>query len=259
MAVRRRADGGYLPRCLRRGFLSILAATLGAITSASADVTGTVILKGQPNSKDETFYAKASNCGESPVRHTENWKIGPKGELADVVVWILDPKFPNALDYITPLPTIKQLGCTYVPHVIAVRAGTRFQIINGDPTLHNIRARAYDGPGKPPGAAIFNFGQSYQGQTDERQFDQPGIYTLECNVHSWMQCWVMVLPPAILPGYAVTTTNGSFKIIAGETLVDGDYKIDAWHPRFAQPLEQTVHVKNGAATVNFVFDGAKSF
>jgi plastocyanin len=256
MAVRRRADGGYLPRLL------ILTVMLGTITSSRADVTGTITLKGQPNSKDETFYAKASNCGESPIRHTENWKIGPRGELADVVVWIVDPKFVPVT--VKPLPPpaeieVKQLGCTYVPHVAAVQAGVPFRIINGDPTLHNIRARAYDGPGKPPGANIFNFGQSYQGQTDERQFDQPGIYTLECNVHSWMQCWVMVLPPAILPAYAVTTTDGSFKIIAGETLADGDYKIDAWHPRFALPIEQTVHIKNGMATANFIFDGAKSF
>ena len=89
-----------------------------------------------------------------------------------------------------PEVEIKQIGCRYVPHVIAVQAGVPFKIINGDPTLHNIRAKIYDGPAHPPGADVFNFGQSYQGQTDEQQFDDPGIYTLQCDVHAWMQGWV---------------------------------------------------------------------
>jgi plastocyanin len=233
--------------------------------SARADIAGTVTLQGKPNSQDETFVAKANGCGESPVRHTENWKVGPKGELGDVVVWIVDPKFPAGLRTEPPVEIeLKQLGCRYVPHVAAVQAGVNFKIINGDPTLHNIRAKVYGGPGKPPGADVFNFGQATQGQTDEKEFDDPGIYTLQCDVHAWMQCWVMVLPKAILPAYAVTGTDGTFKLIAGEILEDGDYKIDAWHPRFAQTLEQTIHVKNGTAIlpsagVNFQFDGAKSF
>jgi hypothetical protein len=73
-----------------------------------------------------------------------------------------------------------------------------------------------------------------------------------------MQAWVMALPVRML---AVTDTDGKFKLYQGgyDVLVDGDYKIDAWHSRFADTLEQTVHVKNGSATVNFQFNGAKSF
>ncbi|MCE0522294.1 MAG: hypothetical protein LV480_05220 [Methylacidiphilales bacterium] len=226
-------------------------------SAAHADITGTVTLKGKPNSQDETFYAKANGCGESPIRKTENWKVGPKGELGDVVVWIVDPKFGMKIAArIPPEVELKQIGCRYVPHVAAVQAGVNFKIINGDPTLHNIRAKAYDGPGKPPGQDIFNFGQAVQGQTDEKEFDDPGIYTLQCDVHAWMQCWVRVLPN---PCFAVTDLDGKFTIPWGGVLADGDYKIDAWHPRFAQTLEQTIHVKNGTATVAFQFDGTKSF
>jgi plastocyanin len=223
-----------------------------------ADITGTVTLGGKPNSQDETFYAKANGCGESPVRKTENWKIGPKGELGDVVVWIVDPKFLPPTVTMPPSPEIvlKQIGCRYVPHVAAVLAGENFKIINADPTLHNIRAKVYDGPGQPPGADVFNFGQATQGQVDEKEFDDPGIYTLQCDVHAWMQCWVMVLKS---PMFAVTDLQGAFKLVPRDVLVDGDYKIDAWHPRFAQTLEQTIHVKNGTGQANFTFDGAKSF
>ena len=221
-----------------------------------ADVTGTVTIHGAPNSKDETFYASASGCGESPVRHTENWKIGPKGELADVVVWIVDPK--SAAKHAESAPPeiqIKQAGCRYVPHVLAMKAGVPFQVVNDDPTLHNIRAKVYNGPGQPPGVDVFNFGQSYQGQVDERQFDDPGIYTLQCDVHPWMQAWVRVFDHFC---YAVTGADGTFKVQLSGDLNDGTYKIDAWHPKFAEPLEQTVQVKNRTAMINFVFDGTKS-
>ncbi len=226
---------------------------------ACADITGTVTLQGKPNSQDETFFAKANGCGESPVRHTENWKVGPKGELGDVVVWIVDPKFePVTVNpYLPRKIEIKQIGCRYVPHVVAVQAGVNFKVINGDPTLHNVRAKVFDGPGKPPGADVFNFGQATQGQADEKEFDNPGIYTLQCDVHAWMQCWVRVLAQ---DGFGVTGTDGAFKlemIDPSDKLIDGDYKIDAWHPRFAQTLEQTIHVKNGTAQANFQFDGGK--
>ncbi len=236
-------------------------ALLLAFLPLHADITGTVTLQGKPGSEDETFSAKANGCGESPIRHTENWKVGPRGELADVVVWIVDPKFePVTVNPYIPIRLeVKQLGCRYIPHVIAVQSGIPFKITNGDPTLHNVRAKNYDGPGKPPGSDIFNFGQVRQGQTDEKQFDQPGIATLQCDVHAWMQCWVMVVPN---DGFGVSGDDGAIKlqmIDGSHILLDGDYKIRAWHPRFPDQLEQTIHVKNGAAQVKFQFDGAKSF
>jgi plastocyanin len=241
--------------------LPLLALIFLLCVPIHADITGTVTITGKPNSKDETFYAPVTGCGEGPTRHTENWKISSKGALGDVVVWIVDPKFMpittrvgNVRD--VPEVEIRQLGCRYVPHVIAVQAGVPFKVINGDPTLHNVRANASNGPGQPPGPDLFNIGQPRQGQEDEEKFDTPGVYTLACNVHGWMQAWVMALP---VSAFSVSDTEGKFTILGGADLADGDYKIDAWHPRFADKVEQTIHVKNGSATVNIVFDGAKSF
>jgi plastocyanin len=235
-------------------FSLVPLALLASFSLARADVTATVTLKGAPNSPDTTFIAAASGCGESPVRHTENWKIGPKGQLGDVVVWIVDPKFgPNTPP--APEAEIKQIGCRYDPHVLAVVAGAPFKILNADPTLHNILARAYTGPTDPPGDTFFNIGQGVQGQVDERSFDTPGIYTLQCNVHSWMQAWVRAFPNGC---FAVTGPDGACTVQLSGHLLDGTYKIDAWHPRFAAPLETTVVVKGGGGTASFQFDGSKS-
>jgi plastocyanin len=235
--------------------MTAVAVALISILPAGADVTGLVTLTGKPMSKDETFVAQSFGCGESPVRHTENWKVGPKGELGDVVVWIVDPRLPTPAP-VAPEVAIKQIGCRYEPHVLAVTAGVPFKIINGDPTLHNVRARMSEGPAKPPGADVFNFGQTYQGQTDERQFDDAGLYMLRCDVHSWMQAWVMALPQSC---FAVTGPDGKFDLTLSGQLADGAYTIKAWHPRFAQPVEQTVQVKKGVAVINFAFEGARSF
>ncbi|MCE0523069.1 MAG: hypothetical protein LV480_09180 [Methylacidiphilales bacterium] len=241
-------------------FLRFILAVWLAGGSAEADITGQVFLKGKPNSQDETFVARANGCGESAIRHTENWKIGPKGELAEVVVWIVDPKLEPKIASKLMMPaevTVRQLGCRYVPHVIAVQAGIPFKIINGDPTIHNVHAKVSNGPAQPPGDDVFNFGQTSQGEADEREFDQPGIYTLQCDVHNWMQCWVRVIPHRF---FGVTDEKGAFVISdGGLPLQDGDYKIDAWHPRFVEPVEQIAHVKNGTANVSISFDGAKSF
>ncbi len=236
-----------------RAFAFLLLPLL-ALGSARADVTASVTLLGAPGSPDITFIASASNCGESPVRHTENWKIGPKGQLAGVVVWIVDPRFAPSTPA-PPEPVLRQIDCRYDPHVLAVVAGTPFQIINGDPTLHNVLARAYTGPTDPPGDTLFNIGQSYRGQMSEEQFDAPGIYTLQCNVHSWMQAWVRAFPHGC---FAVTGDDGRAALQLGTHLLDGTYKIDAWHPRFAAPLEQAIVVKNGTAHATFQFQGPKS-
>ena len=63
------------------------------------------------------------------------------------------------------------------------------------------------------------------------------------------------MTPQFRSGQTVRLSRG----LPYKSAADGDYKIDAWHPRFAQTLEQTIHVKNGAATVTFQFDGSKSF
>jgi plastocyanin len=117
---------------------------------------------------------------------------------------------------------IKQVGCRYIPHVIAVQAGVNFKITNGDPTLHNVRAQVAGDPGQPPGADVFNIGQPRQGQTDEEKFDTPGLYQLQCNVHGWMQAWVMALP---VRAFGVSDTDGKFTIYqnAGAPIADGDY------------------------------------
>jgi plastocyanin len=234
--------------------LFAIASAILSCAAARADVTATVTLQGDPNSPDVTFIASASNCGESPVRHTENWKIGPKGQLGDVVVWIVDPKFAPGTPA-APEAVIRQITCRYDPHVIAVVAGAPFKIRNDDPTLHNVLARVYNGADQPPGDTLFNIGQSYKGQVDEREFDNVGIYTLQCNVHSWMQAWVYAFPHGC---FAVTGTDGKATLQLSAHLLDGTYKIDAWHPKFTAPLETTVVVKGGVGAATFQFQGTKS-
>ena len=52
--------------------------------------------------------------------------------------------------------TLDQKGCHYTPHVFGVRAGQPVEIVNSDPTLHNVNAMAKVNQS-------FNLGQAIQG------------------------------------------------------------------------------------------------
>ncbi len=67
-----------------------------------------------------------------------------------------------------------------------------------------------------------------------------------------MQAWVRAFPNGC---FAVTGIDGLATLQLSAHLLDGTYKIDAWHPRFTAPLETTVVVKNGTGTASFQFQG----
>ena len=63
--------------------------------------------------------------------------------------------------------TIDQKDCRYHPHVFGMRVGQPLEIINSDPTLHNIHAL-------PKGNPEFNNGQPIQGMKMTHTFTGAG-------------------------------------------------------------------------------------
>jgi plastocyanin len=224
-------------------------------------ISGTVKLSGNPRSVDVTTYSGTiTGCGGTGYHKSENWKLGPNGELADVVVWVVNPK-PASGSVLPPIPTpkVNQIQCTYVPHVVVTTPGQGIEFLNSDPVLHNVLARISLGADHEDGDMVFNLPE-VSGQRAVRSFETPGIYSLQCNSHSWMQAWVDVLPAPSAYYYAVTDKNGAFTLGFGPyVLADGDYIIKAWHPRFHDALEATLHCVKGSGSVQFVFSGDKSF
>jgi len=169
--------------------------------------------------------------------------VGAGGGLQNAFLYVKDglgsqsypaPKTPVVID---------QKGCRYLPHVAGVQVGQPVDIINSDPTLHNIHAIAKENK-------EFNFGQPTKGMKTTRVFDKPEITVpLRCDVHGWMNAYIGVVAH---PFFAVSAADGTFTI---KGLPAGSYTLEAWHERLGtQTLKVTVDAKAGG-TANFTFKG----
>jgi plastocyanin len=229
----------------RRPLIAVLAGVLllGGATISGAAISGTVRLEGAPPVPDRVVSAAqiSRDCRAHGEIRTENWKVGTNGAFADVVVWVANPP-TNAI--VPPVTReITQRGCRYIPHVISARAGDPVFVSNGDDTLHNVRGQ----PHPPTGRSLFNIGQGMKGIRSEVKFPGPGRYTLGCDIHPWMECWVHVFPHG---WHAVTDDAGRFALPA---LPDGTYELQAWHAGFREPLRRNIEVRDGVAEAALVF------
>jgi plastocyanin len=232
---------------MKKAFAFTVAAVLaGSVTIAHAgDISGTVMLKGTPpKEKDITPLKDDATCGklhaEMPTTHF--YVVGPKGELADVIVFVEGaPK--GAAPSSSPV-VLDQKGCEYSPSIFAVQTGQKIVVKNSDPVLHNVH---FD----PASSGNKEFNQAQLAGGPELTFviDKPGEFLkFKCDVHPWMFAWATVLPD---PYFAVSAKDGSFKITG---LPPGKYKVHAAH-RKAGTVTQEVEVKgDGAAKADFVLE-----
>lgn len=181
------------------------------------------------------------NSGE---QHQETYTVGSDGKsLANVFVYVKDGLGNHTYDVPADPVVLEQKGCRYTPHVFGLQIGQKLQVVNADPTLHNIHA-------SPAQNAEFNFGQSLQGQKNftPRPFTTKEVMVpFKCDVHGWMNAYVGVLDH---PYFAVTKTDGAFDL---KTLPPGTYTLEAWHEKLGTATQQVTVGEKETKTVDFVF------
>lgn len=213
----------------------VIHETLAA--NGSALLAGMVTLKGTP--KPEIPIELGPTCGAlQPGRvTTRHYVVGPKGELANVVVYIKSG-LQRQFGPVQPGPLIDQVGCMFEPYISAVVAGQTFQVRNSDSTLHNVHATP-----KVPGNREFNVGQPVEGQVNTFAIPIPEMnFRIKCDVHPWMFTYISVFDH---PYFAVTDTNGFFQLPA--QIPAGTYVIGASHLKTtgAGELTQEVTLREG--------------
>lgn len=108
-----------------------------------------------------------------------------------------------------------QQGLRFVPHVLAIQAGTTVEFANNDPLAHNVFSIS-----RPK---RFNLGLYGRGTSRRVRFDEPGVVQLLCNVHQEMSAFIIVVKG---PYFARTEKDGGFHI---ESVPSGRHRLRVWH------------------------------
>lgn len=162
----------------------------------------------------------------------ETYMVAADGKsLGNVFVYVKDGLDKYSFDTPTAPAKIDQQNCRYHPHVFGLMVGQPLEIVNSDPTLHNIHAM-------PKGNAEFNNGQPMQNMKMTHTFDKPEVMVpFKCDVHGWMNAYVGVMSN---PYFMVTDKDGKFDL---PNLPPGTYTLEAWHEKLGV---QTASVTIGA-------------
>ena len=153
----------------------------------------------------------------------------------------LDPAPREAFDARDePRGRIDQRNESFVPHVLAIVAGTTVDFPNSDLTYHNVFSLSR--------AKSFDLGRYAVGKSKSVRFDRPGIVRVFCEIHSHMSAFILVFAHRY---FAVTQPDGSFRL---PDIPPGTYSLFVWNE--ALPLESrrvTIPESGGEVELNFSF------
>jgi len=115
----------------------------------------------------------------------------------------------------------------FVPHVLAIAAGTWVDFPNGDRTYHNVFSLSK--------TKEFNLGRYAAGHSESVKFDQPGIVRVFCEIHSHMNAFIVVIAHRF---FATTDDEGRYQI---DGLPPGTYSLSVWNESIrGDPPKRTV-------------------
>ena len=120
---------------------------------------------------------------------------------------------------------------TFVPHVLAIVAGTTVDFPNNDETYHNVFSLSKEKP--------FDLGRYARGRSKSVRFDRPGIIRVFCDIHAHMSAFIFVFAHRY---FAVTDQDGRFRL---ENVPPGKYNLVAWNESTPEEARQVVVPETG--------------
>lgn len=139
-------------------------------------------------------------------------KRGQRPIVQETLVW-LDPagKAPKRAGGAFTITTRSK---TFLPHVLAIPAGSTVRFPNEDPISHNLFSLT---PGH-----TFDLGLYRKGPGKAQKFDAPGVVNVYCNIHPNMSAVVHVMNT---PYYGFADANGAYAF----DVPPGKYRLTAWN------------------------------
>jgi hypothetical protein len=194
-------------------------ATKAPETTATAPAdAGTIEVRvtyaGAPVATTISINKDVEQCGTETT--VEKIAVGEEHGLAWAVASVAGLEGPPT----ARTPQLDQQGCQFRPHVVAMQPG-ELEIRNSDGVLHNIHT--YSEANAP-----INKAQPKFKKVMTETFTKPEMIRVTCDVHSWMNGWIVVLPH---PYFGVTGPRGVTRI---EAVPAGPHTLEVWHPELGR-------------------------
>jgi plastocyanin len=176
----------------------------------------------------------------------------PRATVADfgMVAKHNTPKDRRSVVYLDPAPRaafdardepharMDQQNETFVPHVLAIVAGTTVDFPNNDHTYHNVFSLSK--------ARSFDLGRYAVGRSKSIRFDRPGIVRVFCDIHSHMSAFILVFAHRY---FAVADEEGRYRL---DNVPPGTYNVVGWNES-AQIDSERVLVPDSGGEVELNF------
>jgi plastocyanin len=212
-------------------------------TGNEATLVGTITLKGTPPKPKLIDMPADPVCQNLNRNPTTESVITNHGRLANVFVYVKgDPL--NAYRFAAPESDVilNQRSCYFEPHVFGLQAGQNLQIINSDPTFHNVHPTPRLNP-------EWNYSQPNGAPPLTKTFRRAEVMIpIKCNQHPWMRAYVGVLNH---PFFAVSDRSGKFEI---RGLPAGTYKLVVWHEVYGEQEIDVTLAPGESRNADFTFD-----
>ncbi|MDB4954698.1 MAG: hypothetical protein JWO36_2267 [Myxococcales bacterium] len=132
---------------------------------------------------------------------------------------------------------IRQQDRKFVPDLVAITVGESVTFPNSDPFLHNVFSQS---PSRK-----FDLGSFKKDQRKDKDFPNPGVVDVYCNIHPEMAATILVLPNK---RHTQASPDGSYVL---DGVPPGNWTVFAYTRRAAKPASVRVTVTAGAdATAN---------
>ena len=208
---------------------------LSASLTHAGSITGEIVFSGQvpaPKIIKTGKYSKV--CG--PTIQSNALLVDNK-RVKNAVVW-LSGRGAKKLKSQPGEFNFDQKKCQYTPHVVVMAKDSTLEIHSSDPINHNIHTYSFE---NDPMNLMFMPGQEHS-----QEFEETEVVKVSCDLHSWMEAWVVVTPNSYS---ALTPKQGTFEI---KDVPPGKYTLNIWHEVFGEH-SQKIKVKEDAIHINFDF------